>query len=351
MWDNIIGSHIRRTNRNLLLANLAILAGLAGWGYLSERYLYNCLQGPFPTRLDGLAGIKDAGKIRRYFVSVDGVQPMETNVQVTETSSGGGTPKVKATYFAAPIGGRLLLIKSPSATASSSYQGALVVVPNDIRAYFQNQLDAKGGKFEAIFLPYSLDATDFRTNALLALLVSVPLGGLALVNIFRAIRRMGNPELSPIVRSLQRHKEPPAATAAKIDQEMKYSPNLSCLKRVSLTSNWLLYHAPFSLTVMHWSEIVWAYQKVTKHYHSFIPLGKTYTVSIGDKYGRIVNVEAGFWKTKDSTLQFLKVLAERMPWVVIGYTGQLQQAFKKKLPEFVAAVEERRKQYRPAGEA
>jgi len=49
MWDNIIGRHIRRTNRNLLLTNLALLAVLATVTLLNGRYLVNFLLGPFPA--------------------------------------------------------------------------------------------------------------------------------------------------------------------------------------------------------------------------------------------------------------------------------------------------------------
>jgi hypothetical protein len=49
MWDNVIGRHIRRANRSLLLTNLALLAVLAVVTLANGRYLVNFLLGPFPA--------------------------------------------------------------------------------------------------------------------------------------------------------------------------------------------------------------------------------------------------------------------------------------------------------------
>ena len=124
MWDNVIGFHIRRCNRNLLLVNAGILAAVFVLGYYAERYIYNCFAGPFPTTEETLAKTTDPKTLRRYFVVLDRLQPLQTDLQYVETNS----RKVTATYFAVPIESRLLLIKSPDSTVSSRYQGGLLYI-------------------------------------------------------------------------------------------------------------------------------------------------------------------------------------------------------------------------------
>jgi hypothetical protein len=233
MWENVIGFHVRRCNRNLLLVNAGILAAILVWAHLSERYLYNCFAGPFPATQETLAKIVDPMAVRRYFVSLDRLQPLQTGLQYIETDS----RKVTATYFAVPADSRLLLIKSPDSTASSRYQGGLVAVPNDVQAYFQGTLlDPKHLQFDGAFLPYILDANSFRSDAYWALLFVLPLGGLAAFNLYKAIVRFRVLESSPIVRSLRRFNQPLSAIAMTIDQDLKANPDISCIKSVNLTA-------------------------------------------------------------------------------------------------------------------
>ena len=158
MWENVIGRHIIRCNRNLLLVNAGVLTALLLWAGVSERYLYNCFNGPFHTTHNALINITNPDNLRRYFVSIDQLEPLETGLQDIETTKNKSTQEVKsrkvtATYFAAPLTeSRVLLIKSPTSTSSSAYQGSLIAVPNDVRVYFQRELlDPKKRQFDDVF--------------------------------------------------------------------------------------------------------------------------------------------------------------------------------------------------------
>jgi hypothetical protein len=351
MWDNVIGRHIRRCNRNLLLVNTAILLALFVWAFSSERYLYNCLKGPFHVTHQGLRSIANANSLRQYFVSVDDLKPLETGLRYTETTKDKYTQQVKsqkvtATYFAAPLEDGILLIKSPAPNAASSYEGALISVPDEVRAYFQRELlDPKGRQFSEVFLPYLLDAKSFRTEAYWVLLFAFPLFGLAALNVRKAITRMSDVDATPISRSLGRFDQPPSNVAQMIDQDLKTHGDLSPIKSLCLTSSWLMRKSFFGLDVMHWSEVVWVYQKVTSHSYNFIPTGNTYAVIIIDKYGRSIEIDAGRWKAKEATSKLLQVLVSQMPWIAVGYIKELKQLFEQNRGDFVAAVQERRKQY------
>lgn len=353
MWENVIGRHIRRCNRNLLVVNAGILMGLLLWAYASERYLYNCFAGPFSIDHDALLTIENPTVLRRYFISVDQLKPLATGIEYVETTKDSATQTVtrhdvKATYFAAPIGSKLLVIKSPDPTPTSHYDGTLVAVPDDVRSYFQKELlDPKNRRFDEVFLPYVIDATRFRSDAYWALLFGVPLGCLAGFNVYKALVRIRSVEASPIVRSLQRFQQPPPNIAAMIDQELSTTKDLSCLTSVHLTPSWLMRESFFNLDVLHLNELIWVYQKVTNHYYYFvIPTGKTYAVVIGDVYGRRIEVDIGRGhKAKDLALSFTQRLLNPVPWVIAGYSDDLKREFEKHREGFVAAVQARRKQY------
>jgi hypothetical protein len=342
MWENVIGFHIGRCNRNLFFVNAGILAVIFVCAYFAERYLYNCLVGPFPTTQGALAKVTDPKELRRYFVVLDQLQPIQTGLRYVETNS----QKVTATYFAIPIDSRFLLIKSPESVVSARYEGGLVAVPEDVREYFQRTLLVpKHLQFAEAFLPYSLDASSFRSDSYWALLFVIPLTGLAVVNICKSIIRLRSIEASPIARSLLRFSQPPETVAISIDQDLKTNPDRSCIRSVHLTPSWLLHKSMFSLTVLHWSEIVWVYQKVTSHYYNLIPTGKTYGVTICDEYGRRIEVDVGRWKAKDATARFLQILVNQLPWIAVGYNDELKRTFEKDRAGFVATVHERQRQF------
>ena len=68
MWNNFIGRHVRRSNRNLLLANLLVLAGLVlgtglFWNYLST--FFGTPRNLTDAEIAALSYDKDAGRIVR----------------------------------------------------------------------------------------------------------------------------------------------------------------------------------------------------------------------------------------------------------------------------------------------
>jgi hypothetical protein len=170
MWDNVVGRHIRRCNRNLLLVNALILAALVLLAFANSRYLLNCFQSPFPINSEALDKTTDPTQEAHYYVSVDNLSVLETGLQWVEKSVDKYTNEVKsqkvtATFFVAK-GARPLIVKSPLDSPATHYTGALIVVPADVRAYFQKEfLDGRQRQFDDVFAPFMLDATDFRSDA------------------------------------------------------------------------------------------------------------------------------------------------------------------------------------------
>jgi hypothetical protein len=94
----------------------------------------------------------------------------------------------------------------------------------------------------------------------------------------------------------------------------------------------------FKTSVMATRDIVWAYPKVTKHYHNGIPTGKTYSAIIRDSKGQSLEISG----KKDSVPKLLGSLQRRMPRAVIGYSKELEALWQKEKPKFFQLVEQRR---------
>ena len=85
-------------------------------------------------------------------------------------------------------------------------------------------------------------------------------------------------------------------------------------------------------------DIVWAYPKVTKHYHNGIPTVKTYSAMVRDSKGQSMEVSG----KKDSVPKLLESLERRMPWILVGYTKELEALWQKQKPPFFQLMERRR---------
>jgi hypothetical protein len=346
MWNNYIGSEIRRSNRNLLITNTILVLITGGILAASWRYLYNSLAGPFPVAVDSLAGIKNPGALSQYFVAVHGVQAKDAGLQIMDQRVSKYSRKVtsetlSAVYFAFPVRTKVMLVKSPKTTAAADYEGAIVPVPQDVRDWYQTKMRARNLEFDDVFLPYMLDATSFRTAAYWELALCLPFLALGLFNLFKGITRASNPAASPIAKQLALIG-PPEQVAAAIQNEMAQYGNRSTLKGTLLTASWLTRSTPLGLKVMHLNDILWVYQKVTKHSTNGVPTGTTFSVTIGDRAGE--RFECG--GKQPEVVKFIETLYAGVPWVVTGYSAELNTKFTKHRQEFAAIVQQRREQLR-----
>ena len=109
---------------------------------------------------------------------------------------------------------------------------------------------------------------------------------------------------------------------------------------VHLTPNWLVHSAPASLSATRIDDVVWAYKQVTQHRTNGIPTGKTYAAQIWDRHGVRITV-AG----KEPVVnQALEAVAQRSPWVLAGFSPELEKTWKQNRAAVIDAVEQRRRQ-------
>jgi hypothetical protein len=339
----IIDRQIRRCNRNLLLVNAGVVGALLLWVVLEQRYLYNCVAGPFPVAADALQRVGFASGEPDFLAVTDDLQAVDTGVYLSHTSNGVETSKDY--YLAGSVGGRLLLIQASSTTPLKRYEGSLTPIPTNIRELIEKDLKKEGAQFDTLFLPLMLDSTSYRANAYYSLAFGLPVFGLCLYNLKKAFYRMEDARNSPIYQAINRYGENTDEIARMVDGEASCT-DVKKYGAFTLTPSWLLHKTFFSFTPFHLSDIIWTYPKRTQHYYYFIPTGKSHGVVVADAAGRRAEADFGRGKASEKQIEeFINILRSRIPWVITGYSDEVKNLHQRNLQQLVAAVAESKRAY------
>jgi len=335
MWDDFISRQIRRTNRNLFLFGIGIVIVLglllgAGW-----RDSYNFVFGPFPVESAELVSISNPNSPKHYFLKVKGEESFATGMQEVDA---GNHDKVRAEIVALVVNKKLLLVKTPADNQQLEFTGTLAAVPPEIFNGVVQRWNEKHPDLKDAYLPFMLDATGFRKgDNLWVAAAGTGFGVLGLVLIGIPLRRQMRPESHPLLTQLAKYGGL-QDVRMRIDSEVRSEGGGEKFGAMQITTNWLIQASAYKTNVMATRDVVWAYPKVTKHYHNGIPTGKTYSAIIRDSKGQSVEISG----KKDSVPKLLESLQRRMPWVVIGFSKELEALWLNEKPKFNQLVEQRR---------
>src|SRR6266436_9889445 len=197
MWDDFISRQIRRTNRNLFLLGIGILACLglllaAGW-----RDTYNFIFGPFGVPSSELVSIAHPDLPKRYFLKVEGEKSFPTGMREVDASN---HDKIRAEVIALVVNKRLLLVKTPADNQQLEFTGTLAAVPPEIFNGVVRRWNEKHPDLKDAYLPFMLDATGFRKgDNLWVAAAGTGFGVLGLVLIGIPLRRQMRPESHPLL--------------------------------------------------------------------------------------------------------------------------------------------------------
>lgn len=348
MHDGYIRQQIRRCNRNLLLSNALILAGVVLATCASWRYLINFALGPVALEKRDLHWNLDVNKEPFYHVTVAGDKVLDTGFREISREVERGTGKVRnerttAHYVALVVDGRLLIVKSSTDQPGTTLTGSLEKLPSDVRTKFLFPVQEKQPELANLFLPYMLDSTGFRGAGYWGLGIGLPLLALALWNLIKVFGRMTNPERHPIARAVE-HFGPLDEVDAAISAEVQQGGNL-VMKTTLVTPSWLLAPSWYGLQVIPVQEVLWVYRKVTNHSVNFVPTGKTHAAVICHHHG-VREVEGG----EGPVQRLVEGIFERAPWILVGFDQELQGLWNHNAHAVYQVVEDRRKQYLEMGE-
>ncbi len=180
-------------------------------------------------------------------------------------------------------------------------------------------------------------------------LALVFLGGgfILFLMLYQYLSHHNNDTRHPFFLQLQRFGDPYEAIR-RINEQVS-SPDVKRFGPVRVTPEWLI--LPEDIPFLHRNEVMWVYQKVTKHSINFIPVGTTravvicYATAKVNRAGEIKIVPVSF-ETPEmkeaNVIGLIRQIAENAPWVPIGYKKELAKLWRSHREDFFAAVQEAR---------
>ena len=183
-----------------------------------------------------------------------------------------------------------------------------------------------------------LDANDYTEEGWWTLGIGVPLLLLAVWNLSKWKKRAWDYTCHPIYKRLALFGSV-QDVVQQIETAILANP-VNKIAGVKFFGPWLFKKSAFGLTCFHVPDIVWLYQKVTRHSVNFIPTGKSFAALLYDRYGYSTEIQAS--KVKVDSL--MTHISQQCPWIVAGFSKELEKLWKSQRGGFIAAVDERRKE-------
>lgn len=342
MTSDFVTNIVNRSNRNLLLRSLLGIVILVVAGVFFSNYLYNFISGPFTVEKDQLIQAKSLGDLKQQFITVKGDEEIvDTGYQYVTGS--GSDEKIESYYEALVLDDKLLLVKSGSLLeGQTTVTGGLTELPSDVQREVIADLEREYPNLKDTFLPFMLDTGNYRLPGFIGLAVAAVVLVLVAIGLGRYFGRVSDPAKHPIMKSLNRFGDA-NNVAQQIEMEMAQEPPK--VGNMRMGRNWLIQATGSSMNATRYNDVMWAYKQITQHRTNGIPTGKTFSAMIFDRHGSMMLV-SGKEKLIDETLQ---EVARRAPGSVVGFSKEIQDMWKSKRAEFVAAVDQRRQQAaRPA---
>jgi hypothetical protein len=332
MITGVVAKQISRTNRNLLITNLVLLAILVGIAALSMNVLRNFFAGPLPMTMEEVAAIQDPSSVARYWVHVK-LEPQQLDQEIIEHESGGRNSTTTYYHFYHLKNG-LVIISASSTISASEFDAVIGGQDSEITNEVLPKTDLEGP-----FLPVTLHIEDFRIGVFIGAPIWLAFLGMALWNLSKARARMSDPLKHPVAVALARFG-PPEEIAVAVDAEMQTSANTT--GNVVTTTSWLMRPTMFFTDLIFLGDVVWAYMKQTKHKSYGVTTNTTYATVICDRHGGQLEVPMKMAQVQ----QLLVDIRRAVPWAIIGFDQKLTaQWSKKSRPQFLQMIDQRKQQY------
>lgn len=333
---------ISARNLRALTVELLVLAAVVAGLVVYHREIYSRTFGPFSVTVDEVAALPNLdSEFRRYFtLNGSGLVRLGLREEIVHRRRGRETGRSYLYYFALPGSQRAVLIRSSEPAPLMPVIGVLEPVPTAVVGQISRQYPQL--RFGASLAPLMLDAEDplnswgsfYTAGALAAPVIMLAFLGLTL-------GRLVDFRRSRPVAALARFKVPVGQVVAAIDNELATDDPRTPMSNILLTHSWLVHLQPFKLDLMHLDELAWVYASITRRYmYYFIPAGTTHYVRLGDRSGRLRQIQG----KKNTVPDTVVAIAQRVPWVFAGHSDELEQAFRRNRDAVIAAVDQRRQQ-------
>lgn len=341
MAGNFIKGAARRSGFNqFILFGLAIAVVIIAGAFAFNSY-YNLFTGPYKISQDTLLDITDVNSLKEYYVTVDGDDVIDTGYEQVTRNYGIETGRVK--YSALVIGDKFLLVETPGDPNQKTYTGSLVPIPSDVMSQVIRDIELEVPQVQGHFLGYMLNAGNFTLNTLVSLVIVVLAFLFCIWGLARAFSRMVNPVNHPIMKNLKRFGDP-EEVSEQIVSEVGGEHEI-IHRRLHLTRNWIVQKQASLFGATRLKDAMWMYKHVTQHRTNGIPTGKTFSVIIWDRHGGSVTLNG-----KEKQIEeMMQAIYRRAPWIITGYTKDIEIAYRTGREKFAAEIDKRQQQIQPSG--
>ena len=218
------------------------------------------------------------------------------------------------------------------------YSGELVATTDRVKEDLLRPLATEDADLAREVLPFTLNAADYRSNGYTMLMIGLPLLALALWNCLKAMRRISEIQLSPVWKHVAVY-----GNAEQLSQQIEAELQPAMIRKygkLQIAQQWMVRRKTFSTWVSPIGDLVWVYKKVTKHSVNFIPTGKTYAVVLVGRHRQRIEEQM----KEKAVNEMLADLTMRVPWILFGFTKDLEKAWQKDPAGVIAAVDSRYQQ-------
>jgi hypothetical protein len=215
-----------------------------------------------------------------------------------------------------------------------------VSVPDDVQSKLISKAEAENPRLKGAFLPFILEDDDFRFAGYLGLAVGLPCLFIAIWNLQKLFRRQANPELHPITKILQSFGDSPEIVASQIDSELQSETNKFSFGSLTITPSWLLNKTRYDLDIFKLDQIAWIYPKITQHRSYGVPTYKSYAAIIFNRQGKSLEIPG----KEQEINQLLQEIVQRVPWVIMGFSDELQKIWNTDRSQMFELLDQRRQQ-------
>lgn len=339
-----LACQILRTNRNFLLANLLLLAVLGGVLFFSYRYISNLIQGPVNVSQDYLLGLADPDSVSRYHVTVTADEVIPTGVVHVTTRTRNGIKQSETTdaaYYVLRLGDKLLVTKRAELDDNGEHKtltGSLETLTSDETKEIIDDFARQQPDVKERFLPYKLDATPFAHGGNYAMLSALLLAGaLGLFNIVRWILRISNERNHPIMQQLAK-----LGDLNQMVADVNASIPADAKDKMITSARWIAGLTEFGVDLKRTQDVVWAHVTRTQHKTYGVNTGKTFAITVYDRFGK--SSQVSFGRKEDKASEFMTQLKTAVPWAIVGHNDEVAKLWGKDRTQLINLVDQRRRQ-------
>lgn len=346
MNESTVFSSIKKSNRSFTIFGILALLVALGIIAIFFKSIIAYIAGPVNVEPATLATYQYAKDAPRPWVNVDGLGLYDTGYKMFE-SKDGGPEYVTDSYSALDLGNdKYILVKqkgdlNDNVNQEITVNGELMPFDSDEQTGIYDDILSENPALKENLVPFKLETSNFRSSNW-AIIPSILIFGLAgLFLLFQGVRRSGDITKHPIYKSLSRHGENVESTISQIEGELA-QPHTTIGKVLHITRNWVIQSAGGTFEAMKLEDLAWVYRHVQTTRSYGIPVSKTHSLFIFDKFKK--KMQPIFGRKEQDALDGLEAIYQQAPWAIYGYDDATQKRWNKENEAFLADVSRRKMQ-------